>query len=201
MIGRAPARIRFHRGLFGSFAALGLAAGAVAALHLPARALLSPQPQLAWRVGYTWAFTEAAHGLDWGVAVRVPLQPSELGLVSLVSSLEGTGPGVQMGEWAFHIGGLVERHRARGSYGLFYALRDLGPIRRGSGSLTGIAFRVGQLRAAVYPGIWNPGKLKSDEAVAVVEPGWFAGLYVQLRWALMAGTSSVRLAFGIEEGW
>ena len=179
-----------------------LAAGAVAALHVPARALLSPQPQLSWRVGYAWSFNETSHGLDWGLAVRVPLQPSELGLVSLVSSLEGTGPGYMVGEWAFHIGGLVERYPStRGSYGLFYALRHLGPTSPVEGSLTGIAFRVGQLRAAVFPGIWNPGQLKPSDTVAVVEPGWFAGLYVQLRWALVTGTSSVRLAFGIEEGW
>lgn len=182
--------------------ALVLAAGAVVTFHLPARALLAPQPQLSWRLGYVWSFTEAAHGLDWGLAVRVPLQPSERGLVSLVSTLEGTGPGYRVGEWAFHIGGLVEPYRStRAAYGLFYTLRDFGPAGPARGALAGLAFRVGALRAGIYPGLWNPGKLPAHETVAVVEPGWFAGLYVQLRWALKPEGSSLRLAFGIEEGW
>ena len=166
---------------------------------LPGRAAGPPQP--VWRVGYLWSFTEQAHGLDWGLGVRMLLRPTEIGLVSLDGSLEGTGPGLGVGEWAFHLGAVVERLRPRATYGLYYALRDPGSAVGVRGPLTGIALRWGDLRASIFPGSWNPGVLGHTRTVAVVEPGWFGGLYLQLRWMMAGSDTSLRLAFGLEEGW
>lgn len=182
--------------------ALALAASAGPGAR-PARALIAPRAEVGWRLGYAWAFSESAHGLDWGVSVRMPFQRSELGLVQLVATLEGTGPGYRVGDWAFHMGALVfPARRGQPEYGLFYALRGTGEaLRPANSSLTGLAFRYGPLRVGFFPGSWNPGAMSPQDMVAVLEPGWFSGLFVQLRWLSLPGHSSVRLAFGIEEGW
>lgn len=160
----------------------------------------APRAQPGWRVGYAWTLARDAHGLDWGVSVRIPLQTSELGLVSLSSSLQATWPGNHVGDWEFRAGGLIQPYRQQAPYGLFYSLRyfSAGPTK----ALTGIGVRFGPLAAGYYPGTWNAGSgLDPGSTVAVIEPGWFSGLYVQLRWTYLPGGASVQLAFGLEEGW
>ena len=181
-----------------------LASLAVAALAAPASALLEPRPQLQWRAGVMWGLQEAnTIGLDWGVGVKVPLQPSELGVASLAASLQGTlSPNA---EWDFRLGGLVDSYRTgRPTLGVYYTLRR-SPVDSGhAGALNGIALRYGSFVAALYPAMWNPD-LASTSSVLVVEPGWFSGLYVQLRYAARLGgtgdATSLRLAVGLEENW
>lgn len=181
-----------------------LACVAVAALASPASALLEPQPQFQWRAGVMWALDPSgAVGLDWGVGLKVPLQPSDLGVASLATSLQGalSAPA----EWDFRLGGVIDSYRTgRPTLGVYYTFRRL-PFASGSGSpLNGIALRYGSLVAAYYPGIWNPA-LGSRRAVLVVEPAWYSGLYVQFRYAVelggAGGPSSLRLSVGLEENW
>lgn len=180
-----------------------LAPLAVAVLAAPASALLEPRPQLQWRAGVMWGLNEAnTIGLDWGLGVKVPLQPSELGIASLAASLQGTlSPNA---EWDFRLGGLVDSYRTgRPTLGIYYTLRRL-PFDGSPGAVNGIALRYGSFVAALYPQMWNPD-LAPASSVLVVEPGWFSGLYVQLRYAARLGgagdATSLRLAVGLEENW
>lgn len=177
-----------------------LSAAGLAMLPAPARALLPPRPQPVWRVGYAWSLTRSAHGLDWGVGVRVPVQTSELGLVVVASSLQATWPATEASNWEFQAGGLIQPYRQQPPYGLFYSLRRFAPDF--GEALTGIGFRFGHLTAGYYPGTWNAhAGLSSGSTVAVIEPGWFSGLYVQLRWVYLGNRTSLQFAFGLEEGW
>lgn len=193
-----------HRRLWG-FVLLGGLAGS-AAWSTPAAALLPPRPQLQWRVGYMWSLNEpGVHGLDWGVGMRVPLQPSEIGLVNAAASVQGTWS--KRPEWDFRLGGMIESYRTgRPALGVYYTLRRF-PFLDGA-VLSGIAFRVGDIAGAFYPAMWNPDApgLSTDGAVLVVEPAWFSGLYLQLRYGAMMGGSGIgdsalRLAVGLEEDW
>ena len=181
-----------------------LAVLAVAVLPAPASALLEPRPLLQWRAGLMWGLNEAdTIGLDWGVGVKVPLQPSELGIASLAASLQGTLS--RHAEWDFRLGGLIDSYRTgRPTLGVFFTLRRLPFEGDAGGPLNGIALRYGSFVAALYPDIWN-SDLAPGRSVLVLEPGWFSGLYLQLRYALVAGAgsraSSLRLAVGIEEEW
>lgn len=196
--------------MVGNRRATGLLVAAVAVVVLgaarPADALLEPRPQPLWRAGIVWGLTEVdAIGLDWGIGVKVPLQPSEVGVASLAGSLQGT-LGARP-EWDFRLGGVVEEYRSgRPLLGVYYTLRRL-PLEGApfDQALNGIAIRYGSLVAAFYPSIWNR-TLARDQAALVLEPGWFAGLYVQLRYATALGTGgagspSLRLSVGLEEGW
>lgn len=188
-------------------ALLGVVASAlVLGAASPAAALLEPHPRPQWRAGIVWGLTEpSAIGLDWGVGVKVPLQPSELGVASLAASLQGTlgaGP-----DWDFRLGGVIDAYRTgRPTLGVYYTLRRL-PLT-GAGldrPLNGIAVRYGSLVAAFYPAIWNP-PLEPGGAALAVEPGWFSGLYVQLRYVAGLGAAgnrspSLRLSVGLEESW
>ncbi|HEY8425890.1 MAG TPA: hypothetical protein VIK73_07760 [Limnochordales bacterium] len=172
----------------------------------PADALLEPRPQPFWRAGIVWGLTEAdAIGLDWGIGVKVPLQPSEVGVASLAGSLQGTLSA--RSEWDFRLGGVVENYRSgRPLIGVYYTLRRL-PLQEApfDRALNGIAIRYGSFVAAFYPSIWNQD-LAHDQAALVLEPGWFSGLYIQLRYATAlgaggGGSPSLRLSVGLEEGW
>lgn len=186
----------------GALLAGWLATALVLAGARPAAALLPPQPQLQWRAGFLWGLNEQVHGLDWGAGVKLPLQPSELGIATLGASIQGaltSGPA----EWDFRLSALIESYRTgRPSFGVYYTLRRFPFL---DGTLAGIGLRYGSLAAAYYPAMWNREvpALAPDRAVWVVEPGWFSGLYLQFRYAALSdgGPSSLRLAAGLEENW
>lgn len=200
---------RTHEAIAGAVRLFALAFAAVVPLFLarPASALLEPRPHPQWRAGFMWSLNEPdVIGLDWGVGVRLPLQPSELGVATLSGSLQGTLSNHY--EWDFRLAGLLESYRTgRPTLGVYYTLRhfpDTVIPWSGQRALNGIGFRYGSLATAFYPELWN-SRLETDRLgpVVVVEPGWFSGLYVQLRWLFRpkAQASSVRLAVGLEEDW